>query len=217
MENKEALDTLHDIKELMEKSTKFMSISGISAILVGIYACIGTGLAYFILNKQDSFDTLFNIPLLNINTTHQLASICLIALGVLALSLLTTFTMSYQKAKKGCRNIFKDKSVHRLLWNFFLPLLTGGILCFSLIWQQYYGLTSSIMLIFYGLSLVNCSKYTYSDIRYLGYAEILLGLVDSFVITHALLFWVIGFGLLHIAAGIYFYYKVEHKQHPSGL
>ena len=110
MENKEALDTLHDIKELMEKSTKFMSISGISAILVGIYACIGTGLAYFILNKQDSFDTLFNIPLLNINTTYQLASICLIALGVLALSLLTAFTMSYQKAKKGCRNIFKDKS-----------------------------------------------------------------------------------------------------------
>ena len=127
MENKEALDTLHDIKELMEKSTKFMSISGISAILVGIYACIGTGLAYFILNKQDSFDTLFNIPLLNINTTYQLASICLIALGVLALSLLTAFTMSYQKAKKGCRNIFKDKSVHRLLWNFFLPLLTGAI------------------------------------------------------------------------------------------
>ena len=123
MKNKEALDTLHDIKELMEKSTKFMSISGISAILVGIYACIGTGLVYFILNKQDSFDTLFNIPLLNINTTYQLASICLIALGVLALSLLTTFTMSYQKAKKGYRNIFKDKSVHRLLWNFFLPLL----------------------------------------------------------------------------------------------
>ena len=102
-----------------------------------------------------------------------------------------------------------------MLWNFFLPLLTGGILCFSLIWQQYYGLTSSIMLIFYGLSLVNCSKYTYSNIRYLGYAEILLGLVDSFVITHALLFWVTGFGLLHIAAGIYFYYKVEHKQHPA--
>ena len=102
-----------------------------------------------------------------------------------------------------------------MLWNFFLPLLTGGILCFSLIWQQYYGLTSSIMLIFYGLSLVNCSKYTYSDIRYLGYAEILLGLVDSFTITHALLFWVTGFGLLHIAAGIYFYCKVEHKQHPA--
>ena len=152
-----------------------MSISGISAILVGIYACIGTGLVYFILNKQDSFDTLFNIPLLNINTTYQLASICLIALGVLAISLL----------------------------------------CFSLIWQQYYGLTSSIMLIFYGLSLVNCSKYTYSDIRYLGYAEILLGLVDSFTITHALLFWVTGFGLLHIVAGIYFYCKVEHKQHPA--
>lgn len=212
MENKEALNTLHDIKNLMEKSTKFLSISGISSILVGIYACIGTGLAYFMLEKQVFSDTFLNIPLLNIGTSQQLILICLIALGVLALSLLTAVTMSYRKAKKVSRNIFKDKSVHRLLWNFFLPLLTGGILCFSLIWHQHYGLTSSIMLIFYGLSLVNCSKYTYSDIRYLGYAEIVLGLIDSFVVSHALLFWVIGFGLLHIVAGIYFYYKVERQQ-----
>ena len=212
MENKEALNTLHDIKNLMEKSTKFLSISGISSILVGIYACIGTGLAYFILEKQAFSDTFLNIPLLNVGTSYQLMLICLIALGVLTLSLFTAVTMSYRKAKKVSRNIFKDKSVHRLLWNFFLPLLTGGILCFSLIWHQHYGLTSSIMLIFYGLSLVNCSKYTYSDIRYLGYAEIVLGLIDSFVVSHALLFWVIGFGLLHIVAGIYFYYKVERQQ-----
>ena len=199
MENKEALNTLHDIKNLMEKSTKFLSISGISSILVGLYACIGTSLAYFILEKQTFPDTFLHIPLLNVATSYQLTLICLIALGVLALSLLTAVTMSYRKAKKVSRNIF-------------LPLLTGGILCFSLIWHQHYGLTSSIMLIFYGLSLVNCSKYTYSDIRYLGYAEILLGLIDSFVVTHALLFWVIGFGLLHIVAGIYFYYKVERQQ-----
>lgn len=120
--------------------------------------------------------------------------------------------MSYCKAKKANRNILTDKSVHRLLWNFFLPLFAGGVFCISLIWQHYYGLTSSIMLIFYGLALVNCSKYTYSDIRYLGYAEILLGLVDSFVVNNALVFWVIGFGLLHILAGIYFYYKVERYQ-----
>ena len=121
MKNKEALDTLHDIKELMEKSTKFMSISGISAILVGIYACIGTGLVYFILNKQDSFDTLFNIPLLNINTTYQLASICLIALGVLVLSLLTTFTMSYQKAKKDVETSLKINPFTVCFGIFFFP------------------------------------------------------------------------------------------------
>lgn len=134
MENKEVIDTLHDIKDLMERSTKFLSISGISSIFVGIYACIGTGLAYFILNKQGSASTL-----LNIDTTHQLSLICTIALVVLALSLITAFTMSYHKAKKVNRYIFKDKSVHRLLWNFFLPLFAGGILCFSLIWQQHYG------------------------------------------------------------------------------
>lgn len=212
MENKEALDTLHDIKNLMEKSTKFLSISGISSILVGIYACIGTGVAYYILAKPGISTTITRIPFLNVNTSQRLTQICIVALVVLVLSLVTVFTMSYRKAIKANRNIFTDKSVYRLLWNFFLPLFTGGVLCVSLLWHHHYGLTSSIMLIFYGLSLVNCSKYTYSDIRYLGYAEILLGLIDSFVVNHALVFWVIGFGLLHIAAGIYFYYKVERRQ-----
>ena len=201
MKNKEALDTLHDIKELMEKSTKFLSISGLSSILVGIYACIATGLAYSVLTTHEQ-----------INASQRLTLLCLIAIAVLLTSLVTVFCMSYCKAKKANRNILTDKSVHRLLWNFFLPLFAGGVFCISLIWQHYYGLTSSIMLIFYGLALVNCSKYTYSDIRYLGYAEILLGLVDSFVVNNALVFWVIGFGLLHIWAGIYFYYKVERHQ-----
>ena len=197
MKNKEALDTLHDIKNLMEKSTKFLSISGISSILVGIYACIGAGIAYYIFNT---------------NISQRLMLLCITALAVLILSLVTVFTMSYRKAIKVNRNIFTDKSVYRLLWNFFLPLFAGGVLCMSLLWHHYYGLTSSIMLVFYGLSLVNCSKYTYSDIRYLGYAEILLGLVNSFVIHYALVFWGIGFGVFHILAGIYFYYKVERRQ-----
>ena len=201
MKNNEALDTLHDIKDLMEKSTKFLSISGLSSILVGIYACIATGLAYSVLTTHEQ-----------INASQRLTLLCLIAIAVLLASLVTVFCMSYCKAKKANRNILSDKSVHRLLWNFFLPLFVGGVFCISLIWQHYYGLTSSIMLIFYGLALVNCSKYTYSDIRYLGYAEILLGLVDSFVVNNALVFWVIGFGLLHIWAGIYFYYKVERHQ-----
>jgi len=212
MKNKEALDTLHDIRDLMEKSTKFMSISGISSILVGIYACIGTVWAHSLLNGQEVSVDFLHVPLLNIYITDRCASVCLLALSVLTLSLLTALGMSYKKARKVNKHLFNDKSVHRLLWNFSLPLLTGGILCFSLIWQQHYGLTSSIMLIFYGLSLVNCSKYTYSDIRYLGYAEIMLGVADSFVVSHALLFWGIGFGLLHILAGIYFYYKVERHQ-----
>ena len=201
MKNNEAVETLHDLKELMEKSTKFLSISGLSSILVGIYACIATGLAYSVLTTHEQ-----------INASQRLTLLCLIAIAVLLTSLVTVFCMSYCKAKKANRNILTDKSVHRLLWNFFLPLFAGGVFCISLIWQHYYGLTSSIMLIFYGLALVNCSKYTYSDIRYLGYAEILLGLVDSFVVNNALVFWVIGFGLLHIWAGIYFYYKVERHQ-----
>ena len=96
--------------------------------------------------------------------------------------------------------------------NFFVPLLAGGILCFSLLLQQHYGLTSSIMLIFYGIALINGSKYTYSNTRYLGYAELILGLIDSFVPGYGLLFWVAGFGLFHIIYGVFFYLKYDRKK-----
>ena len=92
MKNKEALDTLHDIKELMEKSTKFLSISGLSSILVGIYACIATGLAYSVLTTHEQ-----------INASQRLTLLCLIAIAVLLTSLVTVFCMSYCKAKKANR------------------------------------------------------------------------------------------------------------------
>ena len=57
-------------------------------------------------------------------------------------------------------------------------------------------------LIFYGLALVNASKYTITEIRSLGVIEISLGLVSMWWIGHGLLFWSIGFGILHIVYGI---------------
>lgn len=216
MENKEALNTLNDIRNIMEKSTRFLSLSGVSSILVGIYACIGTGIAYAILAKHDVSTSIFTIPLLNVNTPYKLTLISILAIIILIVCLVTVFFMSYRKAKRAHQNIFLDRTARRLLVSFFLPLLAGGIFCISLLWHQYYGLTSSVMLLFYGMSLVNSSKYTYSNTRYLGYAEIVLGLMDSFVANYALVFWVIGFGIFHILYGILFYINIERpRTHPS--
>ena len=64
-------------------------------------------------------------------------------------------------------------------------------------------------LIFYGLALVNASKYTLTDIRYLGYCEIVLGLVNMFYIGKGLYFWAAGFGVLHIIYGAIMWCKYE--------
>lgn len=204
MENKEVISTLNDIKNMMEKSTKFLSLSGISSILVGIYACIGATIAYYLLGSGD-------VLMLNVNTPYKLRIVILFAAILFIICLGTVVLLSYAKAKRSGQQLKLDHTTQRLLWNFFLPLFAGGILCLSLISQQHYGLTSSIMLIFYGLALINASNHTYSNTKYLGYAELTLGLCDSFIEGYALLFWALGFGIFHIIYGIGFYMQYDRK------
>ena len=62
------------------------------------------------------------------------------------------------------------------------------------------------MLIFYGMALVNASKYTLGNVRYLGLAEIVLGLLCAALPGYGFWFWVIGFGVLHIVYGSLIYF-----------
>ena len=96
-----------------------------------------------------------------------------------------------------------------MLVNLAIPLLTGGIFCIALIWHGKIGLIAPAMLIFYGLSLINASKYTIGDTRYLGYMEVVLGLISCFFIGYGLLFWAVGFGFFNIAYGLFMYYTLE--------
>ena len=45
MNKDKALESVNEIKELMEKSSKFISISGLAAIMAGVYALAGTYIA----------------------------------------------------------------------------------------------------------------------------------------------------------------------------
>lgn len=189
-----ALESVNEIKELMEKSSKFVSISGFAAILAGVYSLVG---AYSVIQTP--------------GLMVSLVSMIVVALLVFTASAVTACILSYYKSKK-LRQKFFSKLTYRTLWIFSLPMLTGGILCLSLIWHGYYGLLSSVMLLFYGLTLVNVSKFTYSNIAWLGYTFICLGIIASFWEEHALLLWAIGFGGFHILYGILFYLHYERKK-----
>ena len=146
-----------------------------------------------------------------VDTPAKLQLLIVFASLLIIVCIVTVILMCRHKAHQNNQSLLFDFNTKRLLWNFFLPLVVGGILCISLIWQSHYGLTSSIMLIFYGVALISASNYTFSNTRYLGYAEIALGLADSFVENYALLFWFVGFGLFHIVYGIFFHLKYEKK------
>lgn len=198
MNKDKALESVNEIKELMEKSSKFISVSGLAAILAGIYALAGAYIATLVITPETYL----------IVTLEFMA---IIALSVLAAAAVTAGILSYCKSKKTGQSFF-SRLTYRALWNFSLPMLTGGALCISLLLHGYYDILSSVMLLFYGLTLVNVSKFTYANIAWLGYAFICLGVIDSFWEGHALLFWTIGFGGFHILYGILFYLHYERKQ-----
>ena len=200
MENKEALNTLNDIKEMMERSSKFKAISGLSIIIVGILASLVSAYIYFFLGDY------------SINTPTKWRTTAIIAIGLLVVAFATVFLMAYLKAKRHNLRFTFDTTMRRFLLHFFIPMAAGGLLCIALLMQQHYGLVSSITLIFYGLALINSSHFSYPALRYLGYAELVLGLIDCFMVNYALLTWFLGFGVLHIVFGIIFMIQYERSK-----
>ncbi|WP_073370844.1 hypothetical protein [Flavobacterium fluvii] len=207
MENEKYLNDISEIKNLMDKSSRFISLSGLSGILAGLYCLIGAGLTYKIIYFDTT--TLGNYGDLIITET-TLLQLFIIAATVIVLSLVTAIVLSIRKAKKSNDRIW-NTSTKRLLINFMIPFLSGGIFILFLIEKEILGLVAPLTLIFYGLACVNASKYTLGDIRYLGISMILLGLLSTWFLGYGLLFWALGFGVCHILYGSIMYYKYDRK------
>jgi hypothetical protein len=191
------IEDLKEIKDIMNRSSRFISLSGLSGISAGISALIGAYMAYRIVYTNQDYQEYGRIFLTNESITQLL----LIALGTLILAIGTGIYFTTRETKKRNQKIW-DVQTKRLLINLSIPLLAGGILCLMLLFKGYIGLVAPLTLIFYGLALVNASKYTLNEIRSLGLIEIALGLIATYFIGFGLLFWTIGFGVLHIIYGI---------------
>ena len=191
----------------MNQSSRFVSLSGLSGVLAGIYCLVGAWFAY----KTIYFDTstLGGYKNLIISQT-AVYKLLIIAAIVIALSLITAIILSSQKAKKTNEAIWNASS-KRLIINFLIPLATGGFFILFLIEKEILSLIAPLTLIFYGLSCVNASKYTLGDVRYLGITLIILGLLCTCFIGFGLLFWALGFGICHILYGGIMYYKYDRK------
>ncbi len=197
MKEQKYIDDLKDIREIMDRSSRFISLSGLSGVFAGIFALIGAYAAYQIVYLNQDYLVLRQVVI----TTESLTSLLVIAILTLILSAGAGVFFTTKEAKKRNQKLW-DHQTRRLLINLAIPLVTGGILCLILIFRGYIGIIAPLTLIFYGLALVNASKYTLTEVRNLGIAEIVLGLTAAHFIGLGLLFWAIGFGLLHIVYGI---------------
>lgn len=207
---KEHLDTLAEIRSLMERSSRFISLSGLSGVFAGIFALLGAAAAYIHLNISISTPGYYQYAV-NENGNSNLDFYVFFftdAICVLVASLAIGTILTIRKAKEKELPVW-DATAKRLLINMMIPLVAGGLFCLILLYHGLVGLVAPAMLLFYGLSLLNASKYTLNDIRYLGICEIVLGLIASVYIGYGLLFWAVGFGILHILYGIVIYNKYE--------
>ncbi|MCB4808906.1 hypothetical protein LG651_11645 [Tamlana sp. 62-3] len=200
MDSKDYLKDISEIKNLMNKSSRFISLSGLSGVLAGIYALVGAAIA-FVLVKNSTRGYLI--------LDGYIFKLCLLILALVAIfSIVTGIILTTKKAKKQGAKIW-DTSSKRLVINFLIPLLTGGLYILILLFQGKYGQTAALMLIFYGLALVNASKFSIGDIKYLGIIDIILGLIAASFPGYGFWLWVIGFGIMHIIYGTWMHFKYD--------
>ncbi|MES2430658.1 MAG: hypothetical protein V4556_06940 [Bacteroidota bacterium] len=213
-QQQQPLEQLQHIKQMMERSSRFISLSGLSGITAGICALIGAWFANPIIMQSGGPSGISRINNRNyeLDTLHEfmgnklfnIAIITFIAAFVLA------FLFTYLRSKKHGVAIWGTTS-RRLLFAVAVPMIAGGFYLLREIQIGNYGLIAPGCLIFYGLALINASKYTLGEVKYLGYSLVVLGIINCWVIGYGLYFWAIGFGIMHIVYGTIMWYKHERN------
>jgi hypothetical protein len=205
-EQQEYIRDIAEMRSMMERSSKFLSLSGLAGIMAGVYALSGAYIAYKVFNFNPG-GIVYNSSQSE-SVTTGLPQVIFLAITVLLLAVGTAILLSYKKANKRGEK-FWNPTARRLLINMAVPLIAGGLLILILILKGLIGLVAPFTLLFYGLALYSASKFTYEEVKSLGLIQIGLGLAGSYFVEYGLLFWAIGFGVFHIAYGIYMHYRYE--------
>ena len=210
------LDQISEIRNMMEKSSKFISLSGFAGVWVGSVALIGLAAIFF------SFPDYFILRYTENNAAypHYMLRgselIAFVRFAIIDAALILSFAiagavlLTLRKSRKNGLSLW-DATAKRFIVSLMVPLSTGGILTLIMIIHGYAMLAGSLTLIFYGLALFNAGRYSLIEIRYLGLLEILLGLLAAIFIGYTAIFWGIGFGVLHIIYGLLMYFKYDRK------
>ena len=212
-ETQAPLEAIQDIKKMMERSSRFISLSGWSGISAGFCALAGAAIAYIKIrgymssNQSDTPEITDNV-LIGLRGGALINDLIGIAISVFITALLLAFFFTYMRSKKNNTPMW-DPVSRRLLWNLLIPLAIGGICLLRILQMGFIGFVAPCSLIFYGLALLNASKYTLGEIRYLAIGQLILGAINLWMMGYGLYFWAIGFGALHIVYGVMMWRKYE--------
>lgn len=196
------LAEIKEIRKMMEESSRFLSLSGLSGVLVGVYAILGAFMAESIIYSNQIFGWLMD--------RNILFDLLAIAAIILVLSLLTVILLTLRRAKMAGTKIWNPGS-RLMLLNLAIPLVAGGVFILIFVFKGFYEIAAPGMLIFYGLALINAAKFTRQEIFFMGLIQVSLGILAALFPSLGLLFWALGFGIIHIIYGAVMYFRYEYK------
>lgn len=203
-----SLETLQDIRRIMDRSSRFLSLSGLSGVSAGVFALIGAYVAHGWISEY------FTGAGPNGRTASEYErleySLLALALGVLLASVASAFYFTWRRTRKNKMPMW-DHTSKKLLVNILIPLVAGGVFVLGMLHYHIWPFIAPATLVFYGLALVNASKFTFGDVRYLGILEIILGLINIWYPGYGIYFWAAGFGTLHIVYGLIMWWKYERS------
>lgn len=199
-------EELAAIKSMMEQSTRFLSLRGLAGILAGIYSLFAAAIAYYWIYYP-------RYPvgneLLVVYQNGTLTYLVLLGLGLILVTLCSTWILSRQKSKRMAHPLWMPAS-KRFVQALAIPVLAGGMFCIALIHQGQMILTFPVMLLFYGTGLLNAVNFSLSKLKYLGFGNLILGVTAGFLPAGGFILWVFGFGVLHLVFGGMIYFRDDH-------
>ena len=209
MNNDKRISDIESIRKMMEESSRFLSLSGLTGIFAGIYALLGAAIAWFFVLEDGSNKLDYSVQyFLSGRNNDVILELSYIAITVLILAMITGFIFSFKKAKKAGKP-FWTRTAKKMFMQMSIPLIAGGFFILAMIINNSTSFIASSMLIFYGLSLVGAGKYTFGEVHYLGITEIITGIISLFFLDYGLWFWIVGFGFLHIFYGTAMWVKYK--------
>jgi hypothetical protein len=204
----DSLQEVKDIRRLMERSSRFISLSGLSGVAAGVFAIIGAIIARYVIFKNYYAEYEVRGSFADGDFRSLKLQLLLLGAVVFVAAFSSAFYFTWRKSNRQGHSLW-DHASRRLFWNMAIPLVTGGFFILAMLQYDEWRFVAPACLVFYGLALVNASKYTLTDIRYLGYCEIIAGLINMQWLGYGLYFWAFGFGILHIIYGIVMWSKYE--------
>ncbi len=203
--DRDHLESITHIRSIMERSTTFVSLTGLSGVMAGLFGLLTFVLVATKLGSVTISDGIINRIAAERDIQYFLA---VIALSALVVTLLTALILTVRKAKKKGEAIWNSVS-RRFAAHMFIPLCAGGLFTTALVLQGQYQLVCPALLLFFGLALLNAARFVQMDMFWLGLVEISLGVIAAFWYEAGLILWAVGFGVSTMIYGILMYFKYE--------